>query len=470
MAAPEARPAEFLRSIEVSGWRQFEDVSIAFHDRLTIITGANGAGKTTLLNLISPHFGWRVPFATVPEPARRVIEYATNVWRTITTFGKGPSETPSAVVGKLAYDEGEASILVPQTSSEHSYAIEYSERRPLRGLFIPSHRPVFVPTAVHAPRSPIPVEQAHQRYAEAVRSAWMPGSKPTASPLQILKEALLSWLPQGSTYALDFERVLADVLPEWVGFRELDARDGEIILMTATGEFTIDAVSGGIAALIDLAWQVFTFAAIAEGRFVVIIDEPENHLHPEMQRSVLYKLTRAFPRAQFIVASHAPLVVTSVRDAYVYVLSSPSGDGEGHGATGEGATEVLLRPTVVPRAGATEPARRVVHAARLEGFDRAGTANDVLRNVLGLDYTMPVWAANVLEEAVAEVARDDYRPEALERFDRRLRENDLETYSVEAMRRLRVSATIGDVPRMRSADIAWADLPEQEPPPSLGAR
>ncbi|WP_419836937.1 AAA family ATPase [Streptomyces brasiliscabiei] len=49
-------------------------------------------------------------------------------------------------------------------------------------------------------------------------------------------------------------------------------------------------------------------------------DEPENHLHPSMQRTLVPTLLAAFPNVRFIVATHSPFVVTSTREAYVYAL------------------------------------------------------------------------------------------------------------------------------------------------------
>lgn len=45
---------------------------------------------------------------------------------------------------------------------------------------------------------------------------------------------------------------------------------------------------------------------------VVLIDEVDQHLHPELQLVVLKSLHRAFPKLQFIVSSHAPMVLSSV--------------------------------------------------------------------------------------------------------------------------------------------------------------
>lgn len=45
---------------------------------------------------------------------------------------------------------------------------------------------------------------------------------------------------------------------------------------------------------------------------VVLIDEIDQHLHPELQSVVIKALRSAFPELQFIVSSHAPMVLSSV--------------------------------------------------------------------------------------------------------------------------------------------------------------
>ena len=98
----------------------------------------------------------------------------------------------------------------------------------------------------------------------------------------------------------------------------------EVILETGTGDFSLDAASGGIAALVDVAWQIY-MRSRSDKAFIVLMDEPENHLHPSLQRSVLPGLIGAFPDAQFVVSTHNTFVVTSVRDSNVMVLGFRDG-------------------------------------------------------------------------------------------------------------------------------------------------
>lgn len=62
----------------------------------------------------------------------------------------------------------------------------------------------------------------------------------------------------------------------------------------------------------------------------VLIDEVDLHLHPTLQATVLKGLRNAFPNIQFIVTTHAPMVMTGVEsneENIVYNLSYSSSEG-----------------------------------------------------------------------------------------------------------------------------------------------
>ena len=57
---------------------------------------------------------------------------------------------------------------------------------------------------------------------------------------------------------------------------------------------------------------------------VVLIDEVDLHLHPSWQQRIVDDLTRTFPNLQFIVTTHSPQVVSSVKGSSVFLVN----DGE----------------------------------------------------------------------------------------------------------------------------------------------
>jgi energy-coupling factor transporter ATP-binding protein EcfA2 len=54
---------------------------------------------------------------------------------------------------------------------------------------------------------------------------------------------------------------------------------------------------------------------------IVLVDEIDMHLHPEWQRKIIQFLSHHFPKTQFIVTSHSPLVVQSAENVNVVLLT-----------------------------------------------------------------------------------------------------------------------------------------------------
>jgi len=53
---------------------------------------------------------------------------------------------------------------------------------------------------------------------------------------------------------------------------------------------------------------------------IVLVDEIDLHLHPEWQRKIVSFLSERFPKTQFIVTAHSPLVIQSASNINVVVL------------------------------------------------------------------------------------------------------------------------------------------------------
>lgn len=59
---------------------------------------------------------------------------------------------------------------------------------------------------------------------------------------------------------------------------------------------------------------------LAETEGIVLIDEVDLHLHPTWQKRILKDLMDIFPKVQFIVSTHAPEVINSVKSDSVVIL------------------------------------------------------------------------------------------------------------------------------------------------------
>jgi energy-coupling factor transporter ATP-binding protein EcfA2 len=59
---------------------------------------------------------------------------------------------------------------------------------------------------------------------------------------------------------------------------------------------------------------------------VVLIDEIDAHLHPEWQREIGFWLKRHFPKLQFLVTSHSPIICQAADPNGLFVLPEPGSD------------------------------------------------------------------------------------------------------------------------------------------------
>ena len=64
--------------------------------------------------------------------------------------------------------------------------------------------------------------------------------------------------------------------------------------------------------VLDIAYRSYILNGTTDAKGVVVIDEIDLHLHPELEQVVLERFMNTFPNLQFIVSTHSPLVLTGV--------------------------------------------------------------------------------------------------------------------------------------------------------------
>ena len=366
-----------FKTLEVTGWRQFGSVSIDFHPQATVIVGVNGSGKTSLLNILSRQTGWAPDFVGTPT-----VDEKTGAMRFLSGFTD--PEDRRDKIGSLAYDNGiEADLLAPAEGTTFNIETRPASLQKVPGIYITSHRPAYLYQAVRG--IPTEVQEGEvllNQYLTNLRNFYEV-RRVIVSPSFALKEALipLATLGYGNPSVTanrearamfeGFSNTLKKVLPPGLDFHRITIRMPEVVLETGTGDFSLDAASGGIVALMDIAWQIYMRSRLDE-TFTVLIDEPENHLHPSLQRVLLPGLVEAFPQAQFIAATHNPFVVTSVPDSNVVVLDFVDGRVE--------STQL-----------------------KDEEVDRSATVNQVLVDVFGVPFPAPLWVEHALDRIVKSV-------------------------------------------------------------------
>ena len=132
--------------------------------------------------------------------------------------------------------------------------------------------------------------------------------------LSAVRTAITSMIPDASQPRIEFRplRFVVSLRPD-SGPRE---------------DLVLDQLSGGYRIILALAADLARRMAQGnphredplECEAIVLIDEIELHLHPSWQQRVLGDLRRTFPNTQFLVSTHSPQVLTSVRPERIVEL------------------------------------------------------------------------------------------------------------------------------------------------------
>jgi predicted ATP-binding protein involved in virulence len=103
-----------------------------------------------------------------------------------------------------------------------------------------------------------------------------------------------------------------------------DYKNYDFKILTSDGKrFGFNEMSDGYSAVFDIVSEVMSrMENYTEYRYdfqgIVLIDEIETHLHVELQKSILPILISLFPNIQFIVTTHSPFVLSSIKNAIIY--------------------------------------------------------------------------------------------------------------------------------------------------------
>lgn len=330
----------FITELQIMNVRHLKDIYIPLSkDKMKhlILTGKNGSGKTSVLEYLNQYFMMNREY----YQASGVAPFSDDVAAFVEQMEIKPQEseqTDSGVVKRLlAY--AKAFKTLPYLE-EYENCIKAEFNVP-EGQWIKTFKNSgFLLAYYGAERKFQPEKPKHVEKVE-LKS----GYGTTEGPRNEFIKYLLDLKMTEALAIANGKQEKAEEIKIWfLQFEKLLQQifsDTELHLVFDEGEFTFyieekghnpfgfDTLSSGYAAVLDIIVDLImrmeknankSFHFLHPG--IVLIDEIETHLHLEMQRNILGLLTTIFPNIQFIVTTHSPFILNSLKDTVIYDLEN----------------------------------------------------------------------------------------------------------------------------------------------------
>lgn len=412
-----------LERLHLKNFRCFDELSINFDNRLTVIIAENGAGKTAILDAIAIGFGRyltklpRVAGRTTKETDLRVTRgeqrepFMQLVWEARTREGdplvwaggrKRDGAVSASAIKKLLSDE--QVVLMSRglkDMDEFTLGLVQAEAE---------QRAYFLPVIAYYGTNRAIREEVQRRRGfkknfsrfDALAGALEPDSRFRAAfewfnamedaerreretrrdfdyqhpELQVVRGAIVRLLPVGFSkprteiHPLRFviDRLLPDGTTRTLRISQLS--DGYRVVLGLTMDFARRMAQANSRMSTD-GMQVMNPLDLPA---IALIDEVDLHLHPSWQQRVLDDLMRTFPLTQFIVTTHSPQVLTSVDASCIRLLHQDTDPDTGK-------LQAVVEPVTVQTKGVA--------------------SSDLLAQIMGVDPIPNVPEARMLSEYCA---------------------------------------------------------------------
>ena len=360
----------YLKSISLRNFKCYEDIDIDFNEKLTVIAGENGAGKTSVLEAIAIGLGTMlqpiegakslgieknqarlIPFSIGSSREMRAqfpVEIAmeavvngntTNWKRSLNTAKSSTTIKDAKTIIKIASGyqdrvrDGDNTLILPILAYYGTGRLWDYHREKQSNVFATNSRLNGY------------VDSLDGCANVKLMMNWF--LKMTIQKYQDQEIGLRNQIPELEAVLSAMEtcyKQIAGISNCRVQYRMntnelmLTYKDQNDELIQMPVNQLSDGYKCTISLVADIAYRMAVLNPQLLGDIctktpgIVLIDEVDQHLHPSWQQRVLDDLTFIFPNVQFIVTTHAPAVINTVRsENLVYLYNDhrvdyPSGE------------------------------------------------------------------------------------------------------------------------------------------------
>lgn len=362
-----------INHITIQNFRCFESFEAKFHKELTVIVGNNGSGKSTLLDAVSIAVGtFLAGFDGMSSPGiakddalnkcydmGSVVELQPQFPVSIGASGI-VAGTSIAWKRELRSAEGKTTVVDAKEMTAVSTALQSQVRNGEKPL---------LPLISYYGTGRLWAQKREKKSSELMsfnRQMGYVDCLDAASNEKMMRKWFEKMTLQSATNGTPTPELIAvksaivQCFQGITGFDDvdvqfnLDTHELDILYRNEGSErerYPMKELSDGykntLSMVADIAYRMAVLnpwlldQVLSETTGIVLIDEIDLHLHPQWQQRIIGDLRTIFPKVQFIVSTHAPLVINSVKKENLLILTDQQASEPQNEIFGRDANAIL---------------------------------------------------------------------------------------------------------------------------------
>ena len=332
-----------IEQLELKNFRCFEHITAEFHSNMNVVVGVNGTGKTTMLEAIRIYIG--AVFCELDKIEKKIS--SPGITDSDVRLHYMERQYPVKIAGKTNISKrllATETIYWDRVLEKYGGKTKFDDGKDVKALS--SSIQTVVRSGIED-EIPIVAYYSTDRYKNEKHNTGLEvgGSRlrgyynaldSTTSMtmfLNIIKTETLWELQEGkpSTVLSMIRNVITRCVPDCREIKH-NVKQDKLIITQGNGEkVPFSSLSDGVRNVLSLVMELALRSYLLNPALgedapmktpgVVLIDEIDLHLHPEWQLHILSDLTAIFKCMQFIVSTHSPLVLSSLRNGKILSIA-----------------------------------------------------------------------------------------------------------------------------------------------------
>lgn len=334
-----------LTNITLKNYKGIQNLNVSFKPGVNLVIGNNGAGKTSLLSgasvAISKIFGWlHIPVKDISQEDIYVTEEDSGD-ATSNLLYHMPVEIASDICindntfhNNIVIKKNESSV----TSTTDVAILKYIKNLVDSNLQLPlvSFQNAGRGTVKYSGKKNITLKQGKTERIAGYKGAFDKSMNFDDIENWCLRMDFAEY--QNKKEVREY-KLFKSIVSSFISFLQDKAIDPKVYYSSVWGslvycengqETPFYNLSAGFQSVLCMAMELAYRAALLNPELtdektlegIVLIDEIEMHLHPAWQWKIVGALQNTFPKVQFIIATHSPIILSSAKDASILLMKS----------------------------------------------------------------------------------------------------------------------------------------------------